>query len=200
MDDILVYSPSMETHVQHLTEVLQLLKANQLYVKESKCSFACASLEYLGHIISAAGVSTDPKKTEAMLRWPQPTTVTELWGFLGLTSYYHKFVHNYVIIARPLTKFLKKKGFTWTEKATEAFSTLKKAMTITHVLQLPDFQKRFIVETDACDSGIGAVLMQENHLLAFLSKHLSQKHVQMSIYEKEFLALLMAVERWRAYL
>jgi hypothetical protein len=200
MDDILVYSSSIEQHLEHLREVLALLRDEKLFVKRSKCSFACQSLEYLGHIVSADGVSTDPRKTQAMQDWPQPTNVTELRGFLGLTGYYRKFVKNYGIIARPLTNLLKKKGFIWSDQATAAFLALKAAMTSTPVLQLPDFNKQFVVETDACDLGIGAVLMQEQHPLAFLSKPLSTAHQQLSIYEKEFLALLMAVEKWRPYL
>jgi hypothetical protein len=200
MDDILVYSSSVSEHVTHLREVFTLLQQHKLYVKESKCSFACTSLEYLGHIISENGVATDPRKTEAMVKWPQPTTITELRGFLGLTGYYRKFVKNYAIIARPLTRLLKKKGFVWTEQATAAFLALKEAMVSTPVLQLPNFQKQFVIETDACDLGIGAVLMQDQHPVAFLSKPLSATHQQLSIYEKEFLALLMAVERWRPYL
>ncbi|KAK1613947.1 hypothetical protein QYE76_019464 [Lolium multiflorum] len=140
------------------------------------------------------------QKTEAMGNWPQPTTITELRGFLGLTGYYRKFVRNYAIIAKPLTNILKKKSFVWTNSATAAFQALKQAMLTTPVLQLPDFTKQFLVKTDACDLGIGVVLMQENHPLVFLSKPLSQTHQQLSIYEKEFLALLMAVERWRPYL
>jgi hypothetical protein len=201
MDDILVYSASLEEHIAHLREVLQLLLDNQLFVKSNKCSFACDTLEYLGHIVSAAGVATDPRKTQAMQDWPQPINVSELQGFLGLTGYYRKFVKNYAIIARPLTNLLKKrKEFIWDNAAREAFQALKRAMVTTPVLQLPDFNKVFVVETDACDSGIGAVLMQDGHPLAFLSKPLSPLHQQMSIYEKEFLALLMAVDRWRPYL
>lgn len=135
-----------------------------------------------------------------MVQWPLPTTVTELRGFLGLTGYYRKFVKNYAIITRPLTMLLKKKAFVWTEQATKAFLALKEAMSTTPVLHLQKFQKKFVVETDACGSGIGAVLMQDNHPLAFLSKPLSVDHLQLSIYEKEFLALLMVVERWRPYL
>ncbi|KAK1669332.1 hypothetical protein QYE76_057491 [Lolium multiflorum] len=135
-----------------------------------------------------------------MQDWPQLANVTELRGFLGLTGYYRKFVKNSRIIARPLTNLLNKKGFLWMEEATEAFLALKAAMSSTPVLQLSDFQKQFIVETGACNFGIGAVLMQDQHPLAFLSKPLSSTHQQLSIYEKEFLVLLMAIERWRPYL
>lgn len=200
MDDILVYSTSMEQHVEHLSEVLQLLLKAQLFVKSSKCSFACNSLEYLGHIISAEGVATDPQKTQAMVNWPLPTTVTELRGFLGLTRYYRKFVRNYAVIAKPLTNLLRKRCFVWSDAATSAFQALKHNMSTTPVLSLPDFSKPFVVETDACDSGIAAVLMQDQHPIAFLSKPLSKQHLTLSIYDKEFLALLMAVERWRPYL
>jgi hypothetical protein len=142
----------------------------------------------------------NPQKTQAMVNWPVPTTVTELRGFLGLMGYYRKFVRNYAIIARPLTLLLKKKGFVWMDSATAAFQALKQAMSSTPVLSLPDFSKQFVVETDACDSGIGAVLMQDQHPIAYLSKPLGAAHLALSIYDKEFLALLMAIERWRPYL
>jgi hypothetical protein len=200
MDDILIYSLSLVDHAEHLLTVLHLLRENHLFVKLSKCSFAQHKLEYLGHLISAEGVATDPRKTQAMSAWPRPTSVTELRGFLGLTGYYRKFVRDYGRIAKPLTTLLKKKGFGWNAAAEQAFGDLKLAMTQTPVLALPDFDKQFVVETDACDSGIGAVLMQEGHPIAFLSKALGPAHRHLSIYDKEFLALIMAVERWRPYL
>jgi len=110
-DDILVYSPTLEAHVDHVQRVLEQLRAHKLYMKLSKCSFAQLQLEYLGHIISDAGVSTDPRKTEAMLQWPVPKTITELRGFLGLTGYYRRFVKHYGLIAKPLTQLLRKKQF-----------------------------------------------------------------------------------------
>ncbi|WVZ93179.1 hypothetical protein U9M48_039181 [Paspalum notatum var. saurae] len=200
MDDILVYSSSFTDHVQHLRAVLLQLKKHQFYLKPTKCSFAQSQIEYLGHIISADGVATDPAKTAIMQQWPTPTTITELRAFLGLTGYYRRFIRGYGILARPLTNLLKKNAFAWSQEATLAFEALKQAMQKAPVLALPDFQATFIVETDACDGGLGAVLMQHDRPIAFLSKALGDKHKHLSVYEKEFLAVIMAVERWRPYL
>lgn len=200
LDDILIYSPSLASHLEHLTLVLTKLREHKLYMKHNKCSFAKTSLEYLGHIISVQGVATDPTKIEAMLNWPVPKSVTELRGFLGLTGYYRTFVKNYGWIAKPLTQLLKKKQFGWSDEAQHAFDNLKRAMTNTPVLALPNFKEPFVIETDVCDGGIGAVLVQHEQPVAFLSKALSKQHQHLSIYEKEFLSLIMAVEKWRQYL
>jgi len=200
LDDILIYSKTLDDHVTHLRAVLEKLQTHQFYLKRSKCSFAQSQIDYLGHIISKHGVATDPSETQAMQDWPIPTTVTELRGFLGLTGYYRRFVKNYGIIAKPLTQLLRKKQFIWTTEATSAFNALKQVMAQTPVLQLPDFNQPFVVETDACSTGIGAVLMQGGRPIAYLSKALGPTHQHLSIYEKEFLALIMAVEKWRSYL
>jgi hypothetical protein len=200
MDDILIYSKSIEEHTHHLRLVLQLLRKHQFYIKRTNCVFAQGELEYLGHIIYAEGVKTDPMKTQVMTDWPRPSNITELSGFLGLIGYYRKIVRHYGILARPLTNLLKKKQFLWDDEAQVAFDTLKKVMTTTPVLALPDFTVPFIVETGASDQGLGAMLMQHDKPIAFLSKTLSSNHKFLSIYEKEFWALIMAVERWRPYL
>jgi hypothetical protein len=126
--------------------------------------------------------------------------VTELRGFLGLTGYYRKFVKNYSILAKPLTVLLQKKAFQWSADAQQAFQKLKLAMSSTPVLALPDFSQPFILETDACAFGVGAVLSQHNHPIAYYSKTLGVANQKLSIYEKEFLAIMMAVDKWRCYL
>jgi len=125
-------------------------------------------VEYLGHIISKGMVSTDPKKIEAMVSWPRLTTVRALRGFLELTGYYRRFVKNYGIISH-LTELLKKGEFNWGPKAEKAFEEVKWAMSRVPKLKLLDFDKTFTLETDACGTGIGAVLAQEGRPIAFLS-------------------------------
>lgn len=112
-NNILVYSPTWEEHLHHLIEVFSILRRQQLYLKPSKCTFGATIIEYLGHFISAAGVSTDPNKVKAIEQWPTPTTQKQLRSFLGLANYYRRFIKGYSIIAHPLTNLLNKEGFSW---------------------------------------------------------------------------------------
>ncbi|OMO79377.1 reverse transcriptase [Corchorus capsularis] len=166
-DDILVYSPSMETHSEHLRIVLQLLAHHQFYVKLSKCSFGQTSIDYLGHVIGDAGVHVEPSKISAVTAWPTPTNLKTLRGFLGLTGYYRKFVKNYAHIAAPLTNLLRKDNFLWTSEAANSFQALKEALTSAPVLALPDFELPFAIEADASNVAIGAVLTQAGHPIAY---------------------------------
>jgi hypothetical protein len=158
-DDILVYIKTYEDHLQHLRAILSILRRDQWKAKLTKCAFAQQRIAYLGHVISPAGVATDDSKIATIRDWPVPATTKELRGFLGLSGYYRKFIKHYAIISQPLTALLKKGAlFVWTPATGEAFCTLKTALITTHVLALPDFAAQFVIDTDACDVGIGAVL------------------------------------------
>lgn len=120
-----------------------------------------------------------------MKDWPIPTTLKQLRGFLGLTGYYRRFIKNYAMISQPLTDLLKKNGFMWNDRAQKSFELLKQAMIQAPVLALPNFEEEFVVETDASGIGVGAVLQQGGHPIAYLSKALSLRHQALSTYEKE---------------
>lgn len=197
VDDILIYSRSLSNHVQHLQSVFQILTEHHLKVKKSKCSFAQQRLAYLGHVISPNGVSTDEDKILVVRNWPTPTNVKELRGFLGLTGYYCKFVRYYGVLSKPLTNLLRKgQSYIWTATTEQAFQSLRQALVTAPVLAMPDFTAPFVVETDASDKGIGAILMQKQHPIAFLNRALGPRHQGLSTYEKESLA----IDHWRPYL
>ena len=158
-DDILVYSQCLDDHLDHLKTVLNIMLSHKLYAKRSKCVFGSSEVEYLGHNISSKGVKVDPKKTAAMQQWLVPTTVKALRGFLGLTSYYKKFIKEYGTIAKPLTDLLKKDSFLWSNTTLEAFNALKAAVIQPLVLALPNFSKPFTIECDASGVGLGAISM-----------------------------------------
>ena len=157
-------------------------------------------MEYLGHVISQEGVRVENRKIEAMQSWPRPRNITQLHGFLGLTRYCRKFVWHYGLTVAPLTDLLKKRNFGWNSVVDEAFEKLKCAMVTTPVLALLDFTDTFIVETDAFNYGIGAVLSQKGWPIAYLSKALGPSKRAWSIYSKEMLAIMEAVKLWRPYL
>ncbi|KAJ4757403.1 polyprotein [Rhynchospora pubera] len=199
-DDILVYSSSQEEHMGHLRQIFSTLQEHNLVVKRSKCIFGSPSVDFLGHIISPQGVRADPSKIEAITAWPMPLNQRQVRGFLGLTGYYRHFIRHYASIAAPLTDILTKEGFKWSDRATEAFKMLKSAMTSAPVLALPDFSSQFVLETDASGVGIGAVLMQHSHPIAFYSRKLSKTMQGKSTYVREIFAVQSAVAKWRQYL
>lgn len=195
-DDILIYSKSLSDHWMHLRQVFEIMSLHQMHAKPSKCIFEIEKIEYLGHFISGQGVETDPRKIESVANWPTPQSIKNLRGFLGLAGYYRKFIKGYALISRPLNDLLKKGAFKWNESAKHAFLTLKHALISAPVLAIPNFSKIFVVETDASQKGIGAVLVQDSHPIAYISKSLGPRWQMLSVYEKELLALVFAVQKW----
>jgi len=143
IDNILVYSNSMEEHVEHLRKVFQRLRENKLYAKFEKCEFGVSEVDFLGHRITQEGLKIDDRKVKAILDWELPKSVPALRSFLGLASYYCKFIKNFAKIATPLTNLLKKSSETyeWEDACNEAFETLKGILVKAPVLKLPDFDK-----------------------------------------------------------
>ena len=167
IDDILIYSKTEEEHEQHLRLVLQRLQEHQLYAKLSKCEFWIDEMPFLGHIISKGGILEDPSKVQEVLDWEVPETQKKFRGFLGLAGYYPKFIENFSKISKPLTSLLEKDAkFEWTEARQVAFDELKKWLTTSPVLVVPDPEKRFTVYCDASREGLGCVLMQEDKVIA----------------------------------
>jgi hypothetical protein len=143
----------------------------------------------------------DASKIDSVRNWPRPGNLKELRGFLGLSGYYRKFIRHYAILSQPLTALLRKGTlFVWTPDQDKAFQVLKDALSSAPVLALPDFNVPFVVETDACDVGVGDVLSQKGHPVAFVSRALGPRNRGLSVYEKEYLAILLAIQQWRPYL
>ena len=199
-DDILVYSKTWDDHIAHLDIVLGILGKESLYAKESKCDLGMTELLYLGHIISSKGVRMDPEKIRVIVEWPTPVNLTQLRGFLGLCGFYRRFVNGYSRHAAPLTDLTKKGAFIWTPEAHNCFEMFKLIMTTCPVLALPNFSKPFELQCDASGEGIGAVLMQDKHPIAFESRKLRGPERGYSIYDKEMLAIMHALAKFRQYL
>jgi hypothetical protein len=199
-NDILIFSSSWAEHLHHIRQVLSAMRAHQLFLKLSKCSFGETSVAYLGHVVSAEGVAMDVSKIQSITEWPRPRSVRALRGFLGLAGYYRRFIQDFGKLAAPLTSLLKRDAFQWSPAAETAFLALKRSLTSAPVLALPDFTRPFIVECDASGSGIGAVLHQADGAIAFFSRALPPRHCSLAAYERELIGLSQAVRHWRPYL
>ena len=163
LDDIIVFSDRVEEHLKRLEEILQRLRAANLMLKPSKCHFFKRQVEFLGHIVSQDGVSTDPHKVEAVKEWPIPRRVRDVRAFLGLTGYYRRFIQNYGEIAKPLHELTEKNTeFVWTTERERAFQKQKSSLTTAPILGYPSAEEDdvFLLDTDASNCHIGAVLSQ----------------------------------------
>jgi len=200
IDDILIYSGSLEEHAEHLRKVFQRLRENKLYTKLEKCEFGVTKVDFLGHRIIQEGLQMDDHKVKAIVDWEPPKSVPALRSFLGLASYYRKFIKNFANITVPLTNLLKKSAVTyeWEGTCDEAFETFKGILVKALVLKLPDFDKDFEVHSDASDFVIGEVLVQEGRSLAFKSKKLSETEQRWPTHEKEM--WLHCLKTWGHYI
>jgi hypothetical protein len=199
-DDLLIYSKTWEEHLRHLEEILSIMEDQSLYAKESKCEFGMTKILYLGHVVSAQGVQVHREKIQAILDWPPPKNISHLRGFFGICSYYRRFVKGFSQLAAPLTDLTKKGAFRWTDEAQRTFDKMKEVMSTCPVLALPDFTQPFVLECDASGEGIGAVLMQQRHLIAYERRKLTESERLYSIYDKEMLAIMHALAKFRQYL
>ena len=208
LDDILICSKSFEEHLQHLQQIFERLRKAGLTLKPKKCSFLRKQVIYLGHVISSSGISPDPSKTQKVRDYPEPTDVKKVRQFLGLASYYRRFIPDFAKIANPLHSLTKKgKVFQWSVKCQEAFDLLKQKLISAPVLSYPKFgpEEEFIVETDASILGIGAVLAQKQqdghvHPVAYASRTLNPHEQNYAITELETLALVWALKQFRPYI
>ena len=160
IDDILIYSKNEAEHEEHLRITFQTLKEHQLYAKLSKCEFWLEEVNFLGHMVCKKGIRMDPKKVEAVVHWPKPTSMTKIRSFLGLAGYYRKFIKDFFRIVAPLTKLTKKyQKYEWEEACEQSFQKLKDCLTSAPVLALPTDTGDFTVYCDASRIGLGYVLM-----------------------------------------
>ncbi|GBO33123.1 Retrovirus-related Pol polyprotein from transposon 297 [Araneus ventricosus] len=190
LDDIIIVGRTFEEHLNNLRKLFPRLQKANLKLNPKKCRFFQREVAYLGHVISAEGVKTDPEKIKAVVDWPRPDKIHDLRSFLGLCTYYRRFVKNFSTIARPLHKLTEaKSNFNWTDECEKSFNSLKQALTSSPIWTYPRTDKDFILDTDASNEGIGAVLSQntgnEERVIAYFSKSL--EHFHHYLYGRKFL-------------
>ncbi|KAA0061277.1 pol protein [Cucumis melo var. makuwa] len=201
IDDILIYSKTEAEHEEHLHRVLETLRANKLYAKFSKCKFWLKKVTFLGHVVSSEGVSVDPAKIKAVTSWPRPLTVSEIRSFLGLASYYRRFVEDFSRIASPLTQ-LTRKGtpFVWSPTCESSFQELKQKLVFAPVLTVPDGSGSFVIYSDASKKGLGCVLMQQSRVVAYASHQLKSHEQNYPTHDLKLAAVVFALKIWRHFL
>ncbi|KIL70533.1 hypothetical protein M378DRAFT_117693 [Amanita muscaria Koide BX008] len=205
MDDILIFTKTLEEHRSVTRAVLTILKNNKLCLKPEKCEFERTKIEYLGIVISRGSIAMDPKKVAAIMQWPVPRTKQELQQFLGFLNFYRRFIHNFAKLAQPLYPLTGNAPWHWSAVEASAFDSLKTAVTSAPVLAIPKDDAPYRLETDSSGYATGAVLSQLQddhswHPIAFFSKTLSPAERNYDIYDREMLAIIRALEEWRPYL
>ena len=205
-DDILCYSPDLETHMRDLQMIFDRLAKAGLTLKPSKCKFATQEVKYLGHILSPNGIRVNPEKIEVIKKYPVPKTVTQVRRFLGMTQYYRRFQKNYANIAKPLQNLTKHDvQFEWTPACQKAFDTMIESLTTAPLLAYPDPNKAYILTTDASDIAIGYILSQMDdakfeHVIEYAGRSLRKSELNYSVSDKEALAVVEGFRKFHCYL
>ena len=204
LDDIVIVTNDFDKHLEVLWEVLTRLMAAGLTVRRDKCHFCRPELRYLGYVVDKHGLHVDPEKVSAILNLPIPTTVTEVRRVLGMASWYRRFIPNFSSVVSPITSLTKKNfKFLWSDECQLAFSQIKEALVAAPILRCPDFTIEFTIQTDASDYGLGAILTQTHsdgeHVVSYISCSLHKAARNYSTTEKECLAVLWAIEKFRPY-
>ena len=205
LDDVIVYGSSVLEEIQRLREVLRRFRLAGLKLKPSKCHLFKQSVGYLGHVVSKEGIATDPDKIEAVKSWPSPTNIKEVRSFLGLASYYRRYIRGFADVARPLHRLTEKaRKFLWDKECEEAFQTLKGRLQQAPILAYPNPEGDFILDTDASGDGIGAVLSQiqqgEERVIAYASRTLSRPERNYCVTRRELLAVVVYLKYFKQYL
>lgn len=205
LDDIIIFAEDLETHFERLEIVLQRLQDANLKLKPSKCKLLQRQVLFLGHLVSEHGVTTDPAKIQAVEEWPTPTKVKDVRAFLGLSSYYRRFVPNFAQTARPLHATTRKgQKFEWTELCETAFQALKRSLIEAPILALPNDLDRYILDTDASGESIGAVLSQiqdsTERVICYGSRVCSPAERNYDVTRRELLAIVFFLKTFRPYL
>lgn len=204
VDDIIISTSDFDEHARLLKAVLDKLKAANLTVNMEKSLFCRPELKYLGYVVDRYGLRTDPSKVEVIMNFPTPVDPKEVKRFLGMAGWYRRFIENFSKIARPLTRLTSKKNkFMWSEEAEASFNQLKTALVSAPILRCPEFSQPFYIHTDASSYAVGAVLTQRvddvDHPIAYCSRTLNNQEVNYSATERELLAVIYALEQYRAY-
>ncbi|KAI3469037.1 hypothetical protein Pfo_025700 [Paulownia fortunei] len=200
-DDILIYSKTLDDHIEHLTLILKVLRKERLFANLKKCTFCTNKLVFLSFVVSAKGIEVDEEKVNAIQDWPTPTMVNQVRSFHGLASFYRCFVRDFSSIAAPLTEVIKKNvSFKWGHEQEKAFKLIKDKLTNAPLLVVPNFIKMFKIECDASGICIGGVLMQEGRSVAYFRKKLSGATLNYPTYDKELYELVRTLETWQHYL
>ncbi|GBG75825.1 hypothetical protein CBR_g21070 [Chara braunii] len=205
LDDILVFSKTLQEHQGHLRQVLEKLRESNFKINAKKCEWAKTQVLYLGHVLDGDGIKPEDNKIATIRDWPTLRTLTELRSFLGLANYYRKFVRNFSTIAAPLRRSLKKEAiWQWDRDCTSALKKLKHALIEYPILKVADSSLPFVVTTDVSQYGIGAVLQQDDdngyRPVEFMSARMPSEKVATSTYERQLYALRQALEHWKHYL